>query len=110
MPANDGTPRVWYSLLQAAGGGLRIEHRALAYDHQSAAAKMRRAGLPNGYADALSSGLWPNCDILPAKEKARGGQPLQAKTIIWRREAAFSLQAGAADHRGLAGHSGSSHP
>src|SRR5262249_33086945 len=45
MPAHDGTPRVWFSLLTPVENGLRIEHRALAYDHGAAAAAMVRADL-----------------------------------------------------------------
>jgi len=33
MPANDGTPRVWFSLLLPTAEGLRIEHPALEYDY-----------------------------------------------------------------------------
>jgi MoaA/NifB/PqqE/SkfB family radical SAM enzyme/predicted phosphodiesterase len=75
MPANDGTPRVWYSILRPDRNGIAIEHRALTYDHNAAASKMRRAGLPEEYADALGSGLWPNCDVLPLQEiRERGGR------------------------------------
>ena len=35
MPANDGTPRVWFSLLMPMEDGLRIEHRPLSYDHDN---------------------------------------------------------------------------
>src|SRR3954464_1313529 len=36
-------------------------------------AKMRAKGLPGGCADALGSGLWPNCDVLPPTDaKAQG--------------------------------------
>src|SRR5262249_59386239 len=49
MPAHDGTPRVWYSRLVPSRDGLRIEHRALVYDHAAAAAARVRAGLPPGY-------------------------------------------------------------
>jgi hypothetical protein len=84
MPANDGTPRVWYSRLRSTGNGLEISHRAFTYDHQRAAAKMRHAGLPAAYADALSTGLWPSCDVLLAREKAQQGRPLQSKAMVWR--------------------------
>src|SRR5262245_15026035 len=40
MPANDGTPRGWYSLITPVDGDLRIEHCALAYDHASSAEPM----------------------------------------------------------------------
>ena len=42
--ANDGTPRVWFSLLTPLDTGLRIGHCALDYDHAAPAVKMRRAG------------------------------------------------------------------
>ena len=37
---------------------------------------MRAAGLPEGYAAALSTGLWPSIDVLPPAELARRGTPL----------------------------------
>lgn len=57
MPANDGMPRVWYSLLTPAKDGLSIEHRALEYDFARAAAKMRRARLPEEYYPSPTSSL-----------------------------------------------------
>lgn len=82
MPANDGTPRTWYSMLRRERDGIGIEHRAFAYDHSRAAAKMRERGLPEGYADALETGLWPNLDILPPAECARTGFPLDPQSPI----------------------------
>jgi len=84
LPANDGTPRVWYSVLAAAAGGIVIEHRALEYDHLSAAAKMRRVGLPEEYAAALATGIWPSCDVLPWKEIRERGARLEAGRARWR--------------------------
>src|SRR5260370_564833 len=46
MPANDGTPRIWFSLLVPTDEGLSIEHVALDSDPRSAARTMRAAGLP----------------------------------------------------------------
>jgi predicted phosphodiesterase len=83
MPANDGTPRCWFSLLIPTDDGLRIEHRALAYDHRTAAAKMRAAGLPAGYAAALETGIWPSLDVLPAAEIAGTGKPIGPGALIW---------------------------
>ena len=77
LPANDGTPRVWYSRLEPDGDGVRFTHIPLAYDHATARRKMLDAGLPRGYADALSTGLWPSLDVLPAAEQKRTGQPLE---------------------------------
>jgi predicted phosphodiesterase len=84
MPANDGTPRVWFSIFRAGKDGLAIEHRALAYDHAAAAAKMRRVRLPEEYAAALGSGLWASTDVLPPAERGAGGVPLQEGRIVLR--------------------------
>ncbi|MBI4183451.1 MAG: metallophosphoesterase family protein [Proteobacteria bacterium] len=83
MPANDGTPRVWFSFFVPEGGHIRIEHRALGYDHTGAAAKMRAAGLSEGYAAALESGLWPSLDVLPPAERAGQGQALAFAPLLW---------------------------
>ena len=83
LPAHDGTPRVWFSLLVPQDDGLRIEHRPLTYDHMGAAAAMRRAGLPRGYADALETGRWPSEDVLPPVERAGAGRPLAPTTLLW---------------------------
>ncbi len=85
LPANDGTPRGWYSVLTPTPDGLRIEPVPLAYDHAGAAARMRRAGLPAGYADALETGRWPSLDVLPAAERRRTGVPLAPRALTWRR-------------------------
>jgi uncharacterized radical SAM superfamily Fe-S cluster-containing enzyme len=89
MPANDGTPRVWFSVLSPATEprSVQIEHAALSYDHGAAAAKIRDAGLPNAYADALQTGLWPSCDVLPPPEVNATGKPLTAGVLMWRRDA-----------------------
>jgi predicted phosphodiesterase len=76
MPANDGTPRVWYSLWRPIQGQLLIEHHCLNYNARVAAEHMRQAGLDNDYADALLSGLWPSMDVLPEEERARRGQSI----------------------------------
>lgn len=81
LPADDGTPRVWYGLLTPTAGGLRVEHRPLDYDWRAAQAAMQSAGLPCGYADALGSGLWPSDDILPAAERLRRGQRLDPPAV-----------------------------
>jgi predicted phosphodiesterase/uncharacterized Fe-S cluster-containing radical SAM superfamily protein len=93
MPANDGTPLVWFSVLTPAPDGIDIEHAALAYDHGAAAAKMRAARLPEGYAAALETGLWPSCDVLPAAELAARGAPLAPGRVRWNGKAAASWPA-----------------
>ncbi len=77
LPANDGTPRGWFSTVQVSGGRLQIESHALDYDFVSAAMAMRRARLPEGYAEALASGIWPSLDVLPWADRARTGIPLE---------------------------------
>ncbi len=84
LPANDGTPRVWYSLLRPTREGIVVEHRALDYDHARAARRIREAGLPADYATALENGLWPSDDIMPAADRARRGIALMETQILWR--------------------------
>jgi len=82
MPANDGDPSVWYALLSPLpGGGIRVRHHRLSYDHGAAAAAVRAAGLVEGYAAALETGLWPSLDVLPPAERAATGVPLDAAAM-----------------------------
>jgi uncharacterized Fe-S cluster-containing radical SAM superfamily protein/predicted phosphodiesterase len=85
MPANDGTPRVWCSVVTpgARAGELCIEHVALDYDHAGAAAAMRAAGLPDDYARALQDGIWASCDILPKDEAKAAGVALNPRMLAW---------------------------
>jgi uncharacterized radical SAM superfamily Fe-S cluster-containing enzyme len=84
MPAHDGTPRGWFSVLTQLDGGLHIEHAALAYDHAAAAAAMVRAGLPSDYRAALGSGIWPSCDVLPWREIRESGVALEPGALVWK--------------------------
>ncbi len=83
VPANDGTPRVWFSVLEPGDADIEIWHLSLEYEHGAAAAAIRAARLPEGYANALSSGLWPSPDVLPLEELARTGQALAPRTLRW---------------------------
>ena len=76
MPANDGTTRVWYMVLNDEGG-FSYEHHAFEYDHQKANELMLQHQLPPQYAATLLSGLWDNCEILPEPETAAQGARLQ---------------------------------
>jgi predicted phosphodiesterase len=91
MPANDGTSRTWFSLLIPERDGIRVEHHTLDYDHRQAAAKMRAAGLPKGYARALEIGFWPSLDELPPAETAGGGKPLEAGGTFWPKNNASAV-------------------
>ena len=84
LPANDGATTTWFSLVYPVSRGkIRIEHHPLDYDFTSARQAMITTGLDNGYADALSSGLWPSMDILPATERQNRGITLVARKIEW---------------------------
>ncbi len=88
MPANDATPRVWFSVLTPGSRPrtLDIAHEGLAYDHAAAALKMRAAALPEDYAQALETGLWPSCDILLKDEAKATGVPLTPARLLWSAE------------------------
>ena len=76
MPANDGTPRVWYLLLDDANGQLSYTFHAFTYDNQRAHELMQGNGLPDSYARTLLTGIWDNCEILPAAEKDLQGRAI----------------------------------
>jgi predicted phosphodiesterase len=77
MPANDGSPNTWYSLISPQNHGLKIEHKVLIYDHNSTYSAMKENNLHNGYAKGLISGLWPSTDILPSKERLSSGMKIE---------------------------------
>ncbi len=83
MPANDATPRTWYSLMTQVDDGIVFEHKSLSYPAMAAQAKMNEAGLPQVYAQALTSGLWPSLDILPQSETLQTGVSLIEQKIEW---------------------------
>lgn len=85
LPANDGTPRGWFSLLTPHGDDIEIRHLPLDYDHCAAAQAMRAAGLPADYAETMETGIWPSFDILPAAEQAETGRALKSEPWSWTR-------------------------
>jgi len=77
MPANDGTARVWFSVLEVDGHGeVSFQHHALEYEATAANQAMRDNGLTQGYDESLLNGLWPSMDVLPVSEKAEQGVKL----------------------------------
>lgn len=80
MPANDGTTRVWYMLLEILDGELKYTHRSFEYDYTTAQQLMFKNHLPEEYADTLSSGIWDNMEILPEIEKMGQGIPIYLDT------------------------------
>lgn len=88
LPANDGTPRGWYSILTPQEhGGIAIRHLPLAYNHQRAHEKMLNAGVCQDYARTLVSGIWPSMDVLPERERGTAGVPLKFDAEILREAA-----------------------
>jgi hypothetical protein len=73
-PENDGTTRVWYTLLTAdAGGDLDVEFVPIAYDHETLAREMEAEALPPEFVETVRTGWWTTClEVLPGRERARG--------------------------------------
>ena len=73
-PANDGTPRVWFAIVEAAAGGaLRVEFVPVHYDHERLAGEMAAEGLPPEFIETIRTGWWTCClEVLPARERAAG--------------------------------------
>ena len=70
-PENDGTPRVWYTVL-TGGSGLDVEFVPLAYDHERLAGEMEAEGLPPEFAETIRTGWWTTClENLPLRERQR---------------------------------------
>lgn len=69
MPANDGTERVWYLIIDTnKEGKLVYEHRYFNYNNEETSSLMLANKLPESYAKTLKTGLWDNCEILPEVE------------------------------------------
>ena len=86
MPANDGTPRGWYSILAAEDGGIDIALHALDYDHAAAAGALRAVNPDLPYAETFETGLWPNMDVMPESERRERGRPLAPGSVLWPEE------------------------
>jgi predicted phosphodiesterase len=82
VPANDGTADGWYALAERATDCVRLSLHRLSYDHNAAAAAMRRSGHANGYARTLITGIWPSHDVLPEPEKAATGKTLSIEPAL----------------------------
>lgn len=76
MPANDGTPRVWYAILEDALD-TAFSILPLDYPHLVASDKIRAQPLPASYAQTLETGIWDNLEILPPTEQALQGKAIK---------------------------------
>lgn len=81
MPANDGTPRMWFSMMSSCTNGIRFEQFSYAYNYQAAAANMRRQDLPESYAKSLENGIWPDHSVMPDVDKRATGIALTAQAL-----------------------------
>lgn len=81
MPANDGTPDIWYGLVEARPDGPTLSTHRLTYNHIAASAAMRKYGYANGYARSLITGLWPSLDILPEAERHLTGKRIRTRIL-----------------------------
>ncbi|WP_026450371.1 metallophosphoesterase family protein [Aequorivita capsosiphonis] len=73
MPANDGTPQVWYMVLNDEKEKLSFTHRRLDYNFTLTSKLMQNALLPQEYAKTILTGIWDNTEILPSLESGWQG-------------------------------------
>ena len=73
MPANDGTTRVWYMILNDSDDAFSFHHLSFEYDYETTTGLIKKNKLPFSYAHTLNNGLWDNNDILPEYESGYQG-------------------------------------
>lgn len=78
MPANDGTTKVWYMILDDKNNPeLKFKHHHFEYDFNTAARLMESSHLPLEYTHTLKTGIWDNCEILPEAETKMQGHKIR---------------------------------
>jgi len=84
IPANDGTPRVWFSTLTPSSNGITVEHRVLDYTFQKTAQRIFDSEtLPDDYGHALTTGLWPSDEVMPPADRHRRGKKIEEQSVVW---------------------------
>jgi predicted phosphodiesterase len=73
MPANDGSPKVWYAILEDTNNELKYKHHNLDYNYKLTNNLMKNGLLPEEYARTIVTGIWDNTEILPAVESGLQG-------------------------------------
>lgn len=73
MPANDGTPSVWYAILDDKQDSFNFKHHSFKYKHKLTSKLMQNGLLPEEYARTIITGIWDNTEILPAVESGWQG-------------------------------------
>ena len=76
MPANDGTSKVWYAILDNKNGIFRYKHHRLNYNNKLTHKLMMNGLLPEAYAKTIVTGIWDNTEILPKTESDLQGLPI----------------------------------
>jgi hypothetical protein len=80
LPANDGSSDGWYMILEPLDSGFLVSWHRLQYDARISYDSTLIAGMSE-YAQALTDGLWPSMDILPADERANQGRRLVVEQL-----------------------------
>ncbi|WP_034886748.1 metallophosphoesterase family protein [Gillisia sp. Hel_I_29] len=81
MPANDGTPRVWYAILDENASPM-LSHHSFNYEHELANELMLKNGLPQEYANTILTGIWDNTEILPKAESELQGIEIEFQKTL----------------------------
>lgn len=84
MPANDGTPRVWFTTIKKKENDFEIQFHALDYDYLLQQTKMVELNLPKVYANTLQTGLWDSTEVLRSEEVALTGKRIDLKGKIFK--------------------------
>jgi predicted phosphodiesterase len=72
-PENDGTPNVWFTLLEAREQDLKCFFLPLDYNHSRLIDEMKKEHLPSEFIETIQTGWWTTCtEIMPFKERLRG--------------------------------------
>ena len=82
MPANDGSPKVWFATINLKHNKLNYQFHQLEYDHLTAKDLMIQNDLPLSYAETLATGIWDNCEILQEEETKMQGKKINLLPLI----------------------------
>lgn len=77
MPANDGTQRVWFSVITHEDAQFKTDFHSLEYDFKLTRSKMREGNLPSAYIETLETGFWDSTDVLNPEEIRLTGKRIE---------------------------------
>ncbi|TXD54047.1 MULTISPECIES: metallophosphoesterase family protein [unclassified Polaribacter] len=77
MPANDGSPDVWYAIIEDSNDLFNFTHHTLHYNYKLTSTLMQNGLLPEEYSRTIITGIWDNTEILPAIESGLQGFGIQ---------------------------------